>query len=60
LHPTGLKYSPHLDLQSFNLEHISSSFSSILNIQSHIVGGDLITMLPTIPAFFRQWFETTD
>lgn len=60
LHPTGLKYSPHLDLQSFNLEHISSSFSSILNIQSHTVGGDLITMLPTIPAFFRQWFETTD
>lgn len=60
LYPTGLKYSPHLDLQSFNLEHISSSFSSILNIQSHTLGGDLITVLPTIPAFFRQWFETAD
>lgn len=60
LYPTGLKYSPHLDLQSFSLEHISSSFSSILNIQSHTLGEDLVTVLPTIPAFFRQWFETAD
>lgn len=60
LQPTGLKYSPYLDLQSFNLEHNSASFSSILNIQSNSLGDDIITVLPSVPSFFRQWFETAD
>jgi hypothetical protein len=54
LRPTGLKYSPYLDLQSFSLEHNSASFSSILNIQSNSVGEDIITALPAVPNFFRQ------
>jgi hypothetical protein len=54
LRPTGLKYSPHVDLQSFSLEHNSTSFSSILNIQTHTVGEEMITVLPSVPNFFRQ------
>lgn len=60
LKPTGLKYSPELDLQSFGLQHDSGSFSSILNIQSHNVGDELITAIPSVPNFFRQWFESDD
>lgn len=60
LRPTGLKYSPSLDLKSFSLDHTGESFSSILNVQSHEIGDTLITLIPTVPSFFRQWFETAE
>lgn len=59
-HPSGLKYLPDFNLQSFGLEHVGTSFSSILNVQTSTVGDELITMLPSIPAFFRTWFETEE
>lgn len=60
LRPSGLKYSPDFNLQSFGLEHLGTSLSSVLNVQSNTVGEDLITIIPTIPAFFRTWFETEE
>lgn len=60
LQPTGLKYSPYGDLQSFTLEHSGNSFASILNIQSHTIGDEIITAIPPVPNFFRQWFETEE
>lgn len=53
LRPSGLKYSPDFNLQSFGLEHLGTSLSSVLNVQSNTIGEDLITMIPTVPAFFR-------
>lgn len=60
LKPTGLKYSPYSDLQSFKLSHDGQSFSSVLNIQSNTIGDEIITVLPSVPNFFRQWFETSE
>ena len=60
LRPTGLKYSPYSDLQSFQLSHDGSSFSSVLNIQSNTIGDEIITVIPSVPNFFRQWFESTE
>lgn len=60
LRPTGLKYSPYGDLQSFTLEHTGNSFASVLNVQSNTIGEEIITMFPSIPNFFRQWFETEE
>jgi hypothetical protein len=52
--PSGLRYSPNLDLQSFSLTHDGTSFSSVINIQSNQVGDEIITALPSVPEFFRQ------
>lgn len=60
LRPTGLKYSPYGDLQSFTLEHTGNSFASVLNVQSNTIGEEIITMFPSVPNFFRQWFETEE
>lgn len=60
LRPTGLKYSPYGDLQSFTLEHAGNSFASVLNVQSNTIGEEIITMFPSVPNFFRQWFETEE
>jgi hypothetical protein len=60
LRPTGLKYSPYSDLQSFQLSHDGSSFSTVLNIQSNTIGDELITVIPSVPSFFRQWFNTEE
>lgn len=60
LKPTGLKYSPYGDLQSFTLEHTGNSFASILNIQNNTIGEEIITVIPSVPNFFRQWFETEE
>lgn len=60
LRPTGLKYSPYGDLQSFTLEHTGNSFASVLNVQSNTIGEEIITMFPSVPNFFRQWFETDE
>ena len=53
LNPSGLKYSPFYNMQSFGLEHLGTSFSSVLNVQSHQLGEEMITLIPEIPAFFR-------
>lgn len=60
LRPTGLKYSPNYNIQSFGLEHVGAAFSSVLNVQNHNVGDEILTMIPSVPAFFRRWFETQD
>lgn len=60
LRPTGLKYSPYGDLQSFTLEHSGNSFASVLNIQNNTIGEEIITAIPSVPNFFRQWFETEE
>jgi hypothetical protein len=54
LKPTGLKYSPKLNLQSFGLEHNGSALSSILNVQSNTVGEELVTLIPSVPGFFND------
>ena len=54
LRPTGLKYSPYGDLQSFTLEHSGNSFASVLNIQNNTIGEEIITAIPSVPNFFRQ------
>lgn len=56
--PTGLHYSPNLDLQSFKLEHNGITLSSVLHVQSHSIGDKLITLLPSVPTFFKEWFQT--
>lgn len=60
LHPSGLKYSPYYDIQSFSLGHSGTSLSSVLNVKSNTINDEVITLIPSVPAFFRSWFETAD
>lgn len=60
LHPSGVKYSPYHDIQSFGLTHNGTSLSSVLNVKSNEINDEVITLIPSVPAFFRSWFETQD
>jgi hypothetical protein len=32
----------------------------VLNVKSHNVGDEVLTMIPSVPTFFRKWFESKE
>lgn len=54
----GLIYSPYSNIQSFGFSHEASSLTTILNIQSHSIGEELVTIFPEIPPFFLNLFHS--
>ena len=60
LKTSGLKYSPYQDIQNFGLSHTGSSLSSILNVTSHEINDNIVSLIPSVPAFFRNWFQTDE
>lgn len=57
---TGLKYSPKTQISNFNLNFAGDSLTTVLNVNSHEVGDDLITLLPQTPSLFTNYFMTND
>ena len=58
LRPSGLKYSPHSSVQSFSMTHEGQSLSSVFNIQTHQIGDEMVSLIPSVPTFFKQWFTS--
>ena len=57
---TGLKYSPKTQISKFSLDFAGDSLTTVLNVNSHQVGDELITLIPQTPAIFTNYFMTKD
>lgn len=55
-----LAYSPMSNIQDFNLAHNGDSLSSILNVESNTVADQMISLIPEIPNFFYDYFQSND
>ena len=55
---SGLTYSPYDNLSDFSFSHNGESLATVLNVDSVTVGDDLITLIPTVPAFFIDYFNS--
>lgn len=57
---TGLLYSPNSDVQTFSLSHNGESLTTVLNVESREVEDELISLLPDIPLFFSNYFQSNE
>lgn len=53
-------YSPKKNIESFSLDQAGDSLTSILNVKSHSIGDETITLLPQATPRFLQWFKSVD
>ena len=53
---TGLTYSPKNNISNFSLNFAGDSLTTVLNVNSHDLGDELITLLPSTPSFFLNLF----
>lgn len=52
----GLTYSPRRDIQSFDLAHAGQSLSTVMTVSGPTYNDEIITLIPDIPLFFRNYF----
>lgn len=52
------QYSPKKNIESFSFDQSGDSLSTVLNVKSHNIGDEQITLLPTIPPRFTSWFQS--
>lgn len=57
---TGLSYSPAVDLQTIGVDSNGESLATVINVNGPTIGDDLVTLIPTIPDFFRSYVQTDD
>lgn len=57
---SGLKYSPKTDIANFDLTLSGDNLTTVLNVDSHSVGDDLITLIPTVPSLFANYFNSSE
>lgn len=55
-----LTYSPFSNIQNFSLSHNGSSLSTVLNVNSNTYADELVSLLPEMPNFFYDYFQSTD
>ena len=56
----GIEYSPKNAVSDFGLNFSGDSLTTVLNVDSHEIGDDLITLLPSTPAFFTNLFMSDE
>lgn len=59
-YPSNIRYSPKINIQSFDFAHSGSSLTTILNVDSVTKNDELISILPNIPPFFSNLFASMD
>lgn len=57
---TGLKYSPKTQISNFGLDFAGDSLTTVLNVNSHELGDDLVTLIPKTPSIFTNFFMTKE
>ena len=57
---SGLKYSPKTDIANFDLTLSGDNLTTVLNVDSHSIGDDLITLIPTVPSLFTNFFNSSE
>ena len=57
---SGLYYSPNLDIQNFSFSQAGESLVTVLNVSGPTIDDEIITLIPDIPPFFLQYFNSDD
>ena len=52
-------YSPLRNIESFSLEQGGESLTTILNVKSHEIGDETISLIPTLSPLFLTYFQTS-
>lgn len=56
---TGLTYSPEYNIQDYNVNLKGDSLTTILNVESHSLGDEEITLLPNLSPFFSKYVASS-
>ena len=55
---SGITYSPKKNIKDFGLNFQGDSLTTVLNVNSHELGDDIVTLFPQIPDFFTTLFSS--
>lgn len=58
--PSGLTYSPLQNIQSFNVSQTGNSLTTVLNVNSHTFNDEEITLFPSLPGIFLNYFHSNE
>ena len=56
----NLKYSPKINIQSFDFSHNGAALTTILNVDPVEVNNELVTLIPETPPLFSSLFLSSD
>lgn len=51
-------YSPKKNIESFSFDQNGDSLTTVLNVKSHNIGDESVSLLPVLPPRFATWFQT--
>lgn len=57
---TPYLYSPKKNIENFSLDYAGESLTTILNVKTHQIADENVSLLPTIPARFSDWFQSNN
>jgi hypothetical protein len=57
---SGLLYSPYNSIKSFGLTHNGKSLTTILNVTGNSQNNKIVSLLPSVPQYFLQLFNSAD
>jgi hypothetical protein len=58
--PSGLRYSPHDSISSFGLTYNGSALTTVLNVAPSENDEEVISLIPEVPLFFRELFQSSE
>lgn len=53
-------YSPKKNIENFSFDQSGDSLTTVLNVLSHNLGDETLTLLPTITPAFLEWFQSDE
>lgn len=57
---SDIKYSPFVSIQSFSLSHDANELTTVLNVEGNNISDELVTLIPSVPFFFRKYIESNE
>ena len=51
-------YSPKKNIEAFSLDQSGDSLTTVLNIKTHTIADEQISVLPPLPPRFASWFQS--
>lgn len=53
-------YSPKKNIETFSFDQSGDSLTTVLNVTTHDLGDEKISLLPSATPAFLEWFQSTD
>lgn len=57
---TPYLYSPKKNIENFSLDYAGESLTTILNVKTHQIADENVSLLPITPARFSDWFQSNN